>query len=174
MSEKAKKNIAKMFADAQKQGGILLLDEADSLLSDRSHAGQQWEITQVNEILTQMETFSGIFICTTNLMDKLDAASLRRFDFKVKFDYLTPEQRWALFQQESQRLGGRLPSDDEALAKLKQQIHRLTKLTPGDFAVVSRQVAVLGKTPEPERVIAVLEQECKAKGETFSQIGFVH
>jgi len=170
----SEKNIAKMFADAQKQGGILLLDEADSLLSDRSHAGQQWEITQVNEILTQMETFSGIFICTTNLMDKLDAASLRRFDFKVKFDYLTPEQRWALFQQESQRLGGRLPSDDEALAKLKQQIHRLTKLTPGDFAVVSRQVAVLGKTPEPERVIAVLEQECKAKGETFSQIGFVH
>lgn len=65
------------------------MDEADSLLSDRVHAGQQWEITQVNEMLTQMETFSGIFICTTNLMDKLDAASLRRFDFKVKFDYLS-------------------------------------------------------------------------------------
>jgi hypothetical protein len=35
-------------------------------------------------------------------------------------------------------------------------------------------VAVLGKTPTPERIIAVLAQECKAKGETFSQIGFVH
>ena len=151
-----------------------MLDEADSLLSDRSRADQQWEITQVNEMLTQMEIFSGIFICTTNLMDKLDAASLRRFDFKVKFDYLSPEQRWALFRQESQRLGGHLPRDAEALAALKQQIHRLTKLTPGDFAVVSRQVAVLGKIPEPERIIAVLAQECKAKGETFSQIGFVH
>lgn len=170
----SEKNIAKMFTEAQKQGGILLLDEADSLLSDRIYAGQQWEITQVNEMLTQMETYAGIFICTTNLMDKLDAASLRRFDFKVKFDYLSPEQRWALFQQESQRLGGKLPNDSEALAALKQKIHRLTKLTPGDFAVVSRQVAVLGKKPEPERIIAVLEQECKAKGETFSQIGFVH
>lgn len=170
----SEKNIAAMFADVQKQGGVLLLDEADSLLSDRSHAGHQWEITQINEMLTQMETYSGIFICTTNLMDKLDAASLRRFDFKVKFDYLRPEQRWALFQQESQRLGGSLPDESEALAILKQHIHRLTKLTPGDFAVVSRQVAVLGKTPTPERIIAVLAQECKAKGETFSQIGFVH
>lgn len=170
----SEKNIARMFADAQKQGGILLLDEADSLLGDRSHAGQQWEITQVNEMLTQMESYTGIFICTTNLMDKLDGASLRRFDFKVKFDYLSPEQRWALFQQESQRLGGHLPGDAKALAALKQQIHRLTKLTPGDFAVVSRQVAVLGNIPGPERIIAVLAQECKAKGETFSQIGFVH
>lgn len=170
----SEKNIAKMFADAQKQGGILLLDEADSLLNDRSHAGQQWEMTQVNEMLTQMETYSGIFICTTNLMDKLDAASLRRFDFKVKFNYLSPEQRWDLFQQESQRLGGHLPDDAEALAALKQQINRLTKLTPGDFAVVSRQVAVLGEILNPERIIAVLAQECKAKGESFSQIGFVH
>lgn len=170
----SEKNIATMFADAQKQGAVLLLDEADSLLGDRSRASQQWEVTQVNEMLTQMETFPGIFICTTNLMDKLDAASLRRFDFKLKFDYLSTEQRWALFLQESQRLGACLPRDANTLDRLKQQIHRLTKLTPGDFAVVSRQVAVLGKTPNPENIIAVLAQECKAKGETFSTIGFVH
>lgn len=169
----SEKNISKMFAEAETQGGILLLDEADSLLADRNHAQRQWEITQVNEMLTQMETFSGIFICTTNLMDKLDAASLRRFDFKAKFDYLSPEQRWALFQQECQRLGGDLPTNPESLAIIKQQVQRLTKLTPGDFAVLSRQVAVLGAIPQPERMIQVLEQECKAKGETFAKIGFV-
>jgi transitional endoplasmic reticulum ATPase len=170
----SEKNIAKMFEEAEKQGGILLLDEADSLLADRNQAQRQWEITQVNEMLTQMETFSGIFICTTNLMEKLDAASLRRFDFKVKFDYLSPNQRWALFQQECQRLGGQLPTNAENLAILKQQVQRLTKLTPGDFAVVSRQVAVLGAIPQPERIVQVLEQECKAKGETFAQIGFIN
>jgi transitional endoplasmic reticulum ATPase len=169
----SEKNIAKMFEEAEKQGGILLLNEADSLLADRNHAQRQWEITQVNEMLTQMETFSSIFICTTNLMDKLDAASLRRFDFKVKFNYLSPDQRWAIFQQECQRLGGQLPTKPENLAKPKQQVQRLTKLTPGDFAVVSRQVSVLGAVPQPERMIQVLEQECKAKGEAFSQIGFV-
>ncbi|QSB02864.1 AAA family ATPase [Methylomonas sp. EFPC1] len=119
------------------------MDEADSLLSDRSYAQRSWEITQINEMLTQMETFSGIFICTTNLMDKLDAASLRRFDFKVKFDYLNPNQRWLLFQRECRRLGGQLPSNPENLAIFKQQVQRLSKLTPGDFAVVSRQVVVL-------------------------------
>lgn len=169
----SEKNIATMFEEAETQGGILLLDEADSLLADRNHAQRQWEITQVNEMLTQMETFTGIFICTTNLMDKLDAASLRRFDFKVKFDYLNPQQRWALFQQECQRLGSLVPTKPENLAILKQQVQRLTKLTPGDFAVLSRQVAVLGAMPQPERMVQVLEQECKAKGETFSQIGFV-
>jgi len=169
----SEKNIAKMFEEAETQTSILLLDEADSLLGNRSYAHRNWEITQVNEMLTQMETFSGIFICTTNLMDKVDAASLRRFDFKVKFDYLSPDQRWLLFQQECQRLGGNLPSNPANLAILEQQILRLTRLTPGDFAVLSRQVAVLGGIPQPERMIQVLEQECKAKGETFTQIGFV-
>ena len=35
-----------------------------------------------------MESYSGVFVCSTNLMDALDTASLRRFDLKVKFDYL--------------------------------------------------------------------------------------
>ena len=170
----SERNIAQMFADAQKQCAILLLDEADSLLSDRSHASQQWEITQVNEMLTQMEDFTGIFICTTNLMDKLDAASLRRFDFKIKFNYLNYQQRWALFVQEFKRLGGQLPKQAEAIATLQQQIEQLTKLTPGDFAVVNRQASVLGKTPTPASVIAELTRECQAKGESFSRIGFVH
>lgn len=54
----SEKNIAKMFADAERQGAILLLDEADSLLGDRSQARHQWEITQVNEMLTQMESWT--------------------------------------------------------------------------------------------------------------------
>ena len=107
-----------------------MLDEADSLLSDRRDAHQSWEINQVNEMLTQMERYNGIYICTTNLMAKLDVASLRRFDFKVKFDYLNPEQRWGLFIQESKRMGMDLPGDDEDLANLKQQVQRLTQLTP--------------------------------------------
>lgn len=169
----SEKNIARMFQDAQKQGAILLLDEADSLLSDRRDAHQRWEVSQVNEMLTQMERYTGIFICTTNLMEKLDTASLRRFDFKIEFNYLTAEQRWALFEQELTRLNGSLPTATDALASLKQRVHRLTQLTPGDFAVVNRRHAVLGNIPDPERMIEVLTQECKAKGEKFSQIGFV-
>ena len=170
----SEKNMADMFREAQQDGAMLLLDEADSLLSDRREARNHWEISKVNEMLTQMEQFQGIFICTTNLMEKMDTASLRRFDFKVKFDYLRAEQRWALFVQESQRLALALPDDAAQQAQLRQQIQRLTRLTPGDFAVFNRQARLL-KTPLAlNNMIAVLEKECLAKGEAFSQIGFVH
>lgn len=169
----SEKNIAKMFKDAQKQGAILLLDEADSLLADRRDARQQWEVTQVNEMLTHMERFTGIFICTTNLMERLDAASLRRFDFKIQFNYLTAEQRWALFEQEFLRLGGSLPADSLELATLKEQIKRLTQLTPGDFAVVNRRQAILGGVADSRRMIEVLVRECQAKGEKINGIGFI-
>lgn len=170
----SEKNMARMFAEAQQKDAILLLDEADSLLGDRRDAIRRWEVSQVNEMLTQMECFTGIFICTTNLMEKLDAASLRRFDFKVKFGYLDPDQRWELFVQESGRMGASLPSDAEALSALKQRVQRLTQLTPGDFAVANRQATILGKSLAPEQMIAVLDQECQAKGEKFARIGFVH
>ena len=91
-------NIAQMFYEATYDKAVLLLDEADSFLRDRREARQSWEVTQVNELLTQMERYEGVFVCSTNLMESLDAASLRRFDLKIKFDFLKQEQSWDLFQ----------------------------------------------------------------------------
>ena len=168
------KNMAKMFRTAKREGAILLLDEADSFFGDRQGARHNWEVISVNELLTQMEDFDGIFICTTNLMERIDQAALRRFDFKVKFDYLTAEQRWNLFKQETERLATPLPKDLAILAPIKQQIHHLTQLTPGDFAVLSRQ-AKFQETPfELSQMLSILEQECIAKGEQFSSMGFVN
>ena len=87
-----------MFLDAAEENAVLLLDEADSFLRDRTGATRSWEVSEVNEMLTQMECFNGIFIASTNLMGSLDPAALRRFDMKVKFDYLKPAQAWQLFK----------------------------------------------------------------------------
>lgn len=168
------KNIASMFAEAKHKQAILLLDEADSLLSDRRESSHNWEISKVNEMLTHIEDFEGIFIATTNLMERMDTASLRRFDFKVKFDYLTADQRWHLFLQESERLGVTLPIESEAIESLNQKLQRLTKLTPGDFAVLVKQARFQSQAPSINAMLNVLEQECLAKGETFAKIGFVH
>ena len=127
--------IAAMFDDARQREAVLVLDEADSFLRDRRGAHHSWEVTQVNELLTQMEAFEGIFVCTTNLMESLDAASLRRFPWKVRFDPLKPGQRWGLFVQEFARLGGDLAE----AAGLKEPVLRLDRLTPGDVAAVVRQ-----------------------------------
>ena len=64
------KNIANAFKEVKDQNAVLVFDEIDSFLQDRGDAVRKWEITQVNEMLVQMESFEGIFIATTNLMDR--------------------------------------------------------------------------------------------------------
>lgn len=68
-------NIALAFKEAEQDGALLLIDEVDSFLQDRRGAKNSWEVTLVNEMLTQMEAFSGVFIASTNLMDGLDQAT---------------------------------------------------------------------------------------------------
>ena len=55
------KNIANMFEEAINEDALLLLDEGDSFLRDRSYARSSWEVTMVNELLQHMERFPGIF-----------------------------------------------------------------------------------------------------------------
>jgi transitional endoplasmic reticulum ATPase len=162
------KNIAEMFAEARQQEAVLVLDEADSFLADRRDARNSWEVTQVNELLTQMEACEGVFICTTNLMDKLDQASLRRFSFKVKFDYLTQDQRWVMFRQELERLGG----DPASAANWDASVRRLDRLTPGDFAVAARQFELWDLRPTGGELYEQLFRECVAKGAHGRSIGF--
>lgn len=127
------KNIAKAFAEAKNENAVLVFDEADSFLYDRSSIVRNWERTKVNEMLIQLQRFDGIFIATTNLMDDIDQAALRRFDEKIQFKALKPEQRVKLYEQEC------------AIMELKynnsiiEQIAKLEYLTPGDFATVKRQ-----------------------------------
>ena len=155
-----------MFNEARQQDAVLVLDEADSFLADRRDAQQSWEVTQVNELLTQMEAFDGIFVCTTNLMAKLDPASLRRFAFKVRFDPLTSDQRWAMFREELTRLGG----EGEAGA-VEAQVRALSGLTPGDFAVAARQFELCGTHASAESLLESLGKECTAKGAATGKIG---
>lgn len=162
-------NIAQMFKQAKEDGALLLLDEADSFLRDRKHAKHSWEITAVNEMLTQMEQFDGLFICSTNLMQSLDQASLRRFALKIKFDFLKPEQRWQLFVTHTKKVPA------QHATRFRAALDQLTNLTPGDFATVRRQAKLLGVTLTPDELLKRLAQESKTKGNTGSQpIGFIH
>ena len=164
----SEQNIARMFNEARQQDAVLVLDEADSFLADRRDAQRSWEVTQVNELLTQMEAFEGIFVCTTNLMNKLDQASLRRFAFKVRFDPLKPEQRVEFFRQELVRLGG-VQEESHLFEKL---VSNLEQLTPGDFAVAARQFELWGDAATPERLYEILKNECEAKGAVCRKIDF--
>jgi len=127
-------NIAAAFLEAKEENAVLVFDEVDSFLADRTQAKQSWEVTQVNEMLVQMENFEGIFIATTNLMDNLDKASLRRFDLKLEFDFLKADQVWNIFVSYAKDLKLVKPT-----VAFKKAIESLRYLTPGDFAAVTRQ-----------------------------------
>lgn len=87
------KNLARVFAQAQGQGGILFFDEADALFGTRtdvSRATDRYANLETNLLLQLMEQFSGVVLLTTNLKKNIDQAFMRRIMFKVYFD--TPEE----------------------------------------------------------------------------------
>ena len=139
----------------------------DSFLQDRRSAQHSWKVTQVNEMLTQMEGFAGVFMASTNLMGGLDPAALRRFDLKVRLDYLRPDQAWALLLRHCAQLG--LPTPD---APEQARLARLRQLTPGDFAAVLRQQRFRPLT-RAQALVDALEAECALKPGDHRAIGFV-
>ncbi len=151
-------NMAAMFKEATTEKAVLLLDEADSFLRARSMAQRSYEVTEVNEMLQQMERYDGVFICTTNLIDQVDEAALRRFTFKIQFKPLTREQRERMFATEA--LDGDVSKFTD---KIRNGLHKMEMLTPGDFAAVKRQIVLFDETLPPEEFLAQLEQEHRVK-----------
>lgn len=126
--------IARTFESAKQEGAVLLIDEVDSFLRDRTQTQHSWEVTQINEMLTQIESFPGILIASTNLIDQLDPASMRRFDIKLHFGYLLPEQARILFASYCENLGLPQPTSVDLDLTASMDVS-----TPGDFAAVARQ-----------------------------------
>jgi len=153
------RNIAAAFAEARDTGAFLVFDEADSLLGDRKSASQGWEISQVNEMLTWMESHEYPFACITNLMSHLDEAALRRFSFKVKFDFLKPDQRELAFQH---YFGVAPPAG----------VREIDSLTPGDYAVVRNRARLLGELDNAAELKKMLEAEVAVKPHARKPMGF--
>jgi SpoVK/Ycf46/Vps4 family AAA+-type ATPase len=142
------KKMARAFEMADQQNAVLQFDEVDSFLQDRQKASKQWEVTQVNEMLTQMENFQGVFIASTNLFQNLDEAGLRRFDMAIKFDFMKTEASWQMFIKTCNILG---VTDAHPVKKIR--LARLTQLTPGDFEQAVRRARLL----RPRNANEVLE-----------------
>lgn len=164
----SERRIRQAFDSAQSEGAVLLMDEVDSLLQDRNRAQRSWETTMVNEMLTCVETFDGVFIASTNLQEKLDEASARRFDFKVKFSPLQPEHVQTLFADLLSCFGLE-PSDTD-----RQALSALRALVPGDFANVHRQARVMRGYRSPGKLVELLASEqAGRRGTTTRKMGFV-
>lgn len=157
------KQIAEAFAAAKTNGEILFLDEIDSFLQDRSRADKSWEVSQVNELLQQMEEFEGVMVGATNFADNLDRAVLRRFTYKLKLDYLTDEGKGIFFQRYF-----KTPLTDEE----RNRLNGIANLTPGDFRTVRESLYYLSDRQTNTARLNALEAESEAKGLKRAKIGF--
>jgi len=104
----SEKNVRKIFdtysdLTAQtKTEPILLLNEADQFLASRSSgvgsSADQMHNQMQNIFLEQIEKFQGILIATTNLLENIDKAFSRRFNYKIEFKKPDQQQRLELWK----------------------------------------------------------------------------
>ena len=82
--------LAKAFKEAE--GGILHIDEFDSLAGNRDDADKNYQVSHTNSFLQAIDDFNGVLVVTTNRMEDVDNAILRRFLLKTEFHNLTDKQ----------------------------------------------------------------------------------
>ena len=155
----SEKNIRDAFEEAEREEAILIMDEAESLLFNRDRAQRSWEIGLTNEFLTSMERFRGILICTSNRMKDLDAASIRRFNHKLDFDFLTPEGNVIFYRKLLSSLI-KSPLDGEN----ENRLRKIANLSPGDFKTVRDRYAFHPKRGlKHQAFVRALEEEARVK-----------
>lgn len=82
------KNLNRALSAAEELDVVLLLDEGDALMANRTDVGSsndRYANLETNFLLQRIESFEGILLVTTNAADRIDRAFARRMDVVVNF-----------------------------------------------------------------------------------------
>jgi len=146
--------IRQAFEQAEAEKAILFLDELDGMVQSRERSAHSWEVTQVNELLHRMENFRGVMIGATNFVSNLDTAILRRFTFKIEFDYLDEAGKKLFFER---------MFDTKLTAAEAGKLADIPRLAPGDYRTVRQSFFYLGNDVTNAELLEALERESAAK-----------
>ncbi|MBR1600107.1 MAG: ATP-binding protein [Alphaproteobacteria bacterium] len=146
------KNVLEMFEEAQEKDAMLIIDEVEGIISERKEdrGDNKWKSDMTNTFLSAMESCVIPFCGTSNHLNKIDKATLRRFVFKLHFDYLTPQQSRYAFE----KIFG-------LMAPL--ELSEMHNLTSGDFSVVKKKALILGCLDDADTLLNMLKDELKNK-----------
>jgi hypothetical protein len=95
------KNLSQVFDAAEGFAALLFFDEADALFGKRTgvqDAHDRYANIEVNYLLQRLEAFEGLALLSTNLLQGMDEAFLRRFDQLVAFRRPGLAERRAIWQ----------------------------------------------------------------------------
>ena len=169
----SEKKIAKAFLRAEKEDAVLIFDEVDTFLRSRDEMKNEHSVSSTNQFLTSLENYNGLLVCSTNLMDNMDKASLRRFDFKVKFHYLTAAQANQLLVTTAGILGMNLTVNDLITRQCSLQGDTYA---PGDYAVALKRSTIRTGETTLEQLCADIKAEAEIRNakQHGRPIGFLH
>ena len=177
----SEKNVRKIFdtfydlCEKTKTEPILLLNEADQFLGARSsgiNSGSEQMHNQMQNIfLEQIENFKGMLIATTNLLENIDKAFSRRFNYKIEFKKPNELQRVELWKK-------MLPAD--APYEKDLDVEKLAKysLTGGQINLIIKntayKVAVRDKAIFSQKdFIDEIQREKDANFDSEKSMGFL-
>ncbi len=177
----SEKNVRKIFdtyydlSNKTKSSPVLLLNEADQFLSSRTsqslHSVDKMHNQMQNIFLEQIENFNGVLIATTNLLENIDPAFSRRFDYKIEFKKPDFSQRVLLFRNY-------LP--ENALYEENFSIEELAKypLTGGQIKVIIKNTALnIAVKDEPiftmDEFKNIIQRELSGSFGENSSMGFI-
>jgi SpoVK/Ycf46/Vps4 family AAA+-type ATPase len=177
----SEKNVRKIFDDFKeiasksKTEPILLLNEADQFLSSRTtsatSSADKMHNQMQNIFLEQIERFDGVLIATTNLLENIDPAFSRRFNYKVEFKKPDFKQRIELWNKMLPKNAEYEDNFDvEKLAKYNLtggQINLIVKNTAYKVAVKENPVFTMND------FIEEISRETKSMFEGEKEIGFM-
>lgn len=95
------KNLARVFEDGERSGGILFFDEADAVFGKRTDvrdAHDRYANLEVNYLLQRVEDYPGVVILASNMGRNIDSAFQRRMNFVVEFPLPDADHRRRIWQ----------------------------------------------------------------------------
>src|SRR5207247_1610183 len=95
------KSLHQLFSRAEELDVVLLIDEGDALLTNRTavqSSNDRYANLETNFLLQRLESFEGVLLVTTNAANRIDAAFQRRMDVVVEFRMPDPQERWTIWQ----------------------------------------------------------------------------
>jgi hypothetical protein len=158
------KNLNRALSAAEELDVVLLLDEGDALMANRtdvSTSNDRYANLETNFLLQRIETFEGILLVTTNAADRIDRAFARRMDVVVNFRIPDAWQRYAILRT---HLGSDHGVDDLSL----QDAARRCALTGGQWRNVATHARLLslqaGSAVTASHLHAALTREYRKTG----------
>jgi len=159
------KRLNQILNRAEELGVILLLDEGDALLTQRTNvqtSNDRYANLETNFLLQRLEAFEGIVLVTTNAGDRIDSAFQRRMDVVIEFRPPETMERWGIWQTH-------LPASHDVPLVMLQEVATRCELTGGQIRNTVLHAALLalnngGRVKEEHLEAAILREYRKMNG----------